>query len=66
MSTQILTPPELDDETAVKLNTFLYDLLDAFEAHYCSQLLRYHRNLRAGRIHADLSSAFEDDEELPF
>src|SRR5437762_5839252 len=29
----MLTPPDLDDETVVKLNDFLYELLEAFESH---------------------------------
>ena len=65
MSTPILTPPELDDETASKLNDFLYELLEAFESHYCYQILRHHRNLRAHRM-LNASVPFEDDEELPF
>lgn len=65
MNTTILTPPELDDETAVKLNDFLYEILEAFESHYCHQILRHYRNLRAHRM-LNASSLFEDDEELPF
>jgi len=65
MNTSILTPPELDDETAAKLNDFLYELLEAFESHYCYQILRHHRNLRTQRM-LNAPSPFEDDEELPF
>ena len=36
----MLTPPDLDDETVVKLNDFLYEFLDTFEEHYCYQILR--------------------------
>ena len=65
MNTPILTLPKLDDETAAKLNDFLYEILDAFEAHYCYQILRHHRDLRAHRM-LNAPSLFEDDEELPF
>lgn len=66
MNIPILTPPNLDDETVVKLNDFLYEILDAFEAHYCYQILRHQRNLRAQRMQTELSNSFEDDDELPF
>ena len=64
-----ITPPKLDDETAVKINDFLYELLDAFESHYCYQILRHHRNLRAQRMqNIEVGGLFEDesDEEPPF
>lgn len=64
--TPLLTPPDLDDETVVKLSDFLYEILDAFEAHYFYQLLRHQRNLRTQRIQTELSSLYEDDDELPF
>ncbi len=41
MDTPLLTPPDLDDETVVKLSNFLYEIVDAFEAHYCYQILRH-------------------------
>lgn len=64
-NTPLLTPPDLDDETVVKLSNFLYEILDAFEAHYFYQILRHQRNLRAQRIQTELSNLYEDD-ELPF
>ena len=45
-----ITPPNLDDETVAKINDFLYELLEAFESHYCYQILRHHRNLRSRRM----------------
>lgn len=56
-----LTPPDLDDETVVKLNDFLYELLEAFEAHYCHQIRRYQRDLRVQRMQ-ELDNLFDDDE----
>ena len=61
MNTLMLTPPELDDETAVKLNDFLYELLEAFETHYCHQIRRYQRELRTQRMY-ELSNLFDDDD----
>jgi hypothetical protein len=60
-----ITLPNLDDETVVKINDFLYELLDALESHYCYQMLRHQRNLRAQRREENL---FEDEgeDELPF
>ena len=67
MNTPILTFPDLDDETVVKLNNFLYNLLDAFEGHYCYQMLRYQRDLRAQQRETELRRLFEEeDDELPF
>ena len=65
MNTPILTLPELDDETAAKINDFLYEIVEAFESHYCHQILKHYRDLRAHRM-LNASSPFEDDEELPF
>lgn len=71
MNTFMLTPPDLDDETAVKLNDFLYELLEAFETHYCHQMRRYQRDLRlqqmqhaleAQGIHNEIENSFDDDE----
>lgn len=62
----ILTLPNLDDETVIKLNDFLYELLDAFEEHYCYQILRHQRNLRAQQKENELSYLFEEEDELPF
>ncbi len=45
MLNKLLTPPHLDDEAVVKLNDFLYDLLDAFETHYAHQIRRYRRDV---------------------
>lgn len=60
-----ITLPNLDDETVVKISDFLYEFLDAFESHYCYQILRHQRNLRAQRLQ---ESMFEDEseDELPF
>lgn len=60
-----ITLPNLDDETVVKISDFLYELLDAFESHYCYQILRHQRNLRAQRRE---ENSFEDEgeDELPF
>jgi hypothetical protein len=60
-----VTLPNLDDETVVKISDFLYALLDAFESHYCYQILRYQRNLRTQRFQ---ENTFEDggEDELPF
>ena len=66
MNTLMLTPPELDDETAVKLNDFLYELLEAFETHYCHQIRRYQRDLRVQRVQNELDNLFEKDDELSF
>ena len=62
----MLTPPDLDDETVVKLNDFLYELLEAFESHYAHQIRRHHRNLRDQRIQNELDNLFEEDDELSF
>ena len=70
MNTFMLTPPELDDETAVKLNDFLYELLEAFETHYYHQMRRYQRDLRIqqmqhileARIQNEIENSFDDDE----
>lgn len=61
-----LTPPDLDDETAVKLNDFLYELLDAFEGHYYYQIRRYQRNFRAQQREAEFRDLFEEDDDLSF
>ena len=66
MNTPILTPPNLDDETVVKLSNFLYEILYAFEAHYFYQILRHQRSLRTQRLQNELSNLYEDDDELPF
>lgn len=60
MNTLMLTPPELDDETAVKLNNFLYELLEAYETHYYHQIRRYQRELRVQRLYG-LSNSSDDD-----
>src|SRR6185437_1281408 len=62
MNTLTLTPPELDDETAVKLNNFLYELLEVFEIHYYHQIRRYHRELRMQQMQNEMESSFDDDE----
>lgn len=62
----MLNPPDLDDETVVKLNDFLYELLEAFETHYCHQIRRHHRELRVQRMHNDMENSFEEDDELSF
>jgi hypothetical protein len=62
----MLTPPDLDDETIVKLNDFLYELLDTFEEHYCYQILRYQRNLRTQQRENEFRDLFEEEDELPF
>ena len=41
------TFPTLDDETAGEINEFLYELVEAFEFHYSSQIRRYYISLRA-------------------
>ena len=66
MDTPLLTPPDLDDETVVKLSDFLYEIVDAFEAHYCYQILRHQRNLRTQQIQNELSTLFEEDDEVLF
>lgn len=38
MKNLTLTPLELDDETAVKSNNFLYEFLEAFETNSCHQI----------------------------
>jgi hypothetical protein len=41
----VCLPLELSDEAAAALVDFLHDLTEAFERHYCGQLLRHaHRN----------------------
>lgn len=59
-----LSPPELDDETVVKLNDFLYELLESFEVHYFHQIRRYQRDLRAQQRQNEEEDLFEDDEFL--
>ena len=66
MNNPILTLPDLDDETVVKLNDFLYELLGAFETHYCHQIRRYHRELRVHRMQNELDNLFEEDDGLSF
>lgn len=69
MNKLILTLPSLDDETVVKINDFLYEVLDAFESHYCYQILRHQRTLRNCRMkNISMESLCEDEgeEELPF
>ena len=62
-----LTLPNLDDETVVKLNDFLYELLDTFEEHYYYQILRYQRNLRVQRReNNEFRDLFEEEDDLPF
>jgi hypothetical protein len=58
----LLTPPDLDDETVIKLNDFLYEILDAFETHYSYQILRHQRNFRTQRMSAFLKQHQEEDE----
>ena len=60
-----ITLPNLDDETVIKISDFLYELLDAFESHYCYQILRHQRNLRAQQLQENLFEG-EDENELPF
>ena len=62
----MLIPPDLDDETVVKLNDFLYELLGAFETHYYHQIRRYHRDLRVQRMQNEMDNLFEEDDELSF
>lgn len=69
MNKLMLTPPKLDDETVVKINDFLYEVLDAFESHYCYQILRYRRTLRGCQVNkVTAKNLWEDGEEgeLPF
>ena len=62
-----LTLPNLDDETVIKLNDFLYELLDTFEEHYYYQTLRYQRNLRVQRReNNEFRDLFEEEDDLPF
>jgi hypothetical protein len=62
-----LTLPNLDDETVVKLNDFLYEILDTFEEHYCYQILRHQRNLRVQRReNNEFRGLFEEEDDLPF
>ncbi len=60
-----ITLPNLDDETVMKISDFLYELLDAFESHYCYQILRHQRNLRTQRLQENLLEGKGED-ELPF
>ncbi len=66
MNKIIVTLPNLDDETVVKVNDFLYELLDIFERHYCYQILRHQRNLRAQQRKNEFRDLFEEEDELPF
>ena len=66
MNKIIVTLPNLDDETVVKVNDFLYELLDTFEEHYYYQILRYQRNLRAQQRKNEFRDLFEEEDELPF
>jgi hypothetical protein len=66
-----ITPPNLDDETVAKINDFLYELLDAFESHYCYQILRHHRNVRSQQMQSVVVRSLfegegEDEDETPF
>jgi hypothetical protein len=58
----MLNSPDLDDETVVKLNDFLYELLGAFETHYCHQIRRYQRDLRVQRMQKEIENSFDDDD----
>lgn len=60
-----ITLPNLDDETVVKISDFLYDLMDAFESHYCYQMLRHQRNLRTQRLQESILEDGSEDEQ-PF
>ena len=60
-----ITLPNLDDETVVKISDFLYDLMDAFESHYCYQMLRHQRNLRTQWLQESILEDGSED-ELPF
>ena len=42
----IIDAPELSDEGAASVNTFLQEFILAFESHYLCQLHRYHKRLR--------------------
>ena len=43
-----------------------YEFLDTFEEHYCYQILRYQRNLRAQQRKDEFRDLFEEEDELPF
>ena len=42
----IIDAPELSDEGAASVNTFLQEFILAFESHYLYQLHRHHKRLR--------------------
>ena len=41
-SLMLVEPPVVSDETSSEILNFLYELINAFENHYGSQLRRYH------------------------
>ena len=60
-SLMLVEPPELTDETASEILDFLYQLVNAFENQYRSQLRRHYQPTELPQ--PDL---FEDfDDELP-
>lgn len=65
MDNPILTLPDPDDETVVKLNDFFYELLEVFESHYAYQILRYNRILRTQQGQYRAGAFLEEEDEEP-
>lgn len=60
-SLMLADPPELSAETAAEMLDFLYQLVNAFEHQYASQLRQYYRSVETAE--SDLVEDFDD--ELP-
>jgi hypothetical protein len=58
-SLMLADPPELSDEVASEMLDFLYELINAFENQYGTQLRRYHQSSEPPE--PDLFDDFDDD-----
>lgn len=53
--------PALDDEAAVQIHDFLFDILDLFEAHYGHQIDRFYEDRSYNNlVHSDPHKSTED------
>ncbi len=64
MNYPLVTPPELDDDAVVAVHDFIYEVLDAFEAHYYYQLARHARNTRSKKLQEHWK--YQTAEDPPF
>lgn len=60
----ILEAPILDDESVMKVNEFLQNLMHAFEAHYYVQLSRYSRTVHQPDCYDRQSKDTPGDQQL--